>query len=154
MEEDLLHLFQCDQAGTARRAAPSRLKEIMESLEDDTDHDFGFIAEAVAVAGYSVTHFRGVLDARLHNILAEIPSDSSISKTATTVLKALWTIVYQDFWKPRCEAVVEAEKALHISKDRKRGYSTRQAAPRTVSSALMEIQDAVVQHCQHGLQPA
>ena len=135
-EEDLKHLLVCEQAHEARNNVPERLKTMMKRLETEEDKEFGFVAEALIASGYDIQNFTGILDEGLATILKSIPFTISFSKAATATLKALWTIVYEDFWKPRCQETIDAERSLHISKEDKRSYEPRQqTAPPVLSTA-------------------
>jgi hypothetical protein len=110
----------------------------MERLETEADSDFGFVAEAIVASGYNIVRFRGTLDEELASTLRGIPHAGSFSHISTAVLKGLWTVVYEDFWKPRCEDTIEAERALSITKEAKRSYVPipRQSVHRVTSTAL------------------
>ena len=132
-EEDLAHLFSCEHAREARNGAALRIEEEMKKLEGEEDSDFGFVAKALEKSGYHIQMFRGVLDADLAEVLNSIPSNS-FARSSLAVLKALWKVAYEDFWKPRCEDTIQAEKALGVTKELKRSHSCPTVAQR-VSTA-------------------
>lgn len=118
LEGDLGRLFTCPAAREARDQFPERLKGVLENVwkEHGEQASPGFAAEWFVRQGLDVCTFTGVVTTSLAALVDTLPNEYLFIPTRVCLLRALWTIVYEDFWKPRCAATIEAERRARVTK--------------------------------------
>lgn len=100
--EDIAHLFECAAARAARESFPNRLKEVLSSVwKGNEQASPGVAADWFISQGLTISLFRGALNDFFADLVKSLPTCYPFELTSLSLLRALWIVAYEDFWKPR-----------------------------------------------------
>ena len=94
------------------------------------------MADILLNRGLCLALFDGTLNESLEHLLRRFPPAFCKAKTAVSLLQALWRVVYQSIWVPRCEETVRTERVLGIRPTDKRQTHAGPTEPRPAQTSL------------------
>ena len=89
----------------------------------------------LASQGLCMAGFRGVLPQPIVVAIGTFPSTMAPGTAITAVLRAMGRVAFEDFWKPRCSATQDAERAMGITPRMKRRPAPRPTAREPATEA-------------------
>jgi hypothetical protein len=116
------HLTRCAAAQNRIEDFNHKLRDaIEEKLPRSAKPNSDMIADIVLLSGFSLRGFNGTLQRGIWDTLQEMPLiGCTPTAAATALLRACWDHMYEEIWKPRCDATITYELSVGITSYRKR----------------------------------
>ena len=102
-------MLSCSANPFEPRSLESRLTEELRTLHIS---DATLICQSLVSSGFSLDLFCDILLSGALSLLQDLPLSTPLLKAGTGLLKALYRVVYNDIWKPRCSLVQDLERSL------------------------------------------
>jgi len=102
-------MLSCPANPFEPRSLESRLTEELRTLHIS---DATLICQSLVSSGFSLDLFCDILLSGALSLLQDLPLSTPLLKAGTGLLKALYRVVYNDIWKPRCSRVQDLERSF------------------------------------------
>jgi hypothetical protein len=134
--ETAQHLLECPAVPNGLPSFEAAFQAELEKVWHDKDCPSDIAGGTLLGLGLGLHHFDGVFNETLVERFRFFPPITSKTAAATSVMKALWRVVYHGIWLPRCEDTIRTERTLGIRPAHKRLTHTGPTEPRPASTSL------------------
>jgi hypothetical protein len=130
------HLLECPAVPAGLPSFEAAFLTELDKVWEDEECPSQVVGEMLLHFGLGLGHFDGLLNEDLAAKLRLIPPITGKTSAATAVMKALWRVVHQGIWLPRCEETIATERIIGIRPADKRQTHAGPTEPRPVQTSL------------------